>query len=271
MSEENDYMGDEEQSERDWGEGVGDYMGAEDEAEPTEPVDPRSKKGRPPSDPLARARKTQTVEMAEFLSLVSRAVHYTDFMDLDPAIHFGVDDFNNLRSTAIRDQFFPSLDDAEVCRKLKIQRDVLLRSRRHSYYEKMRTSLMDAARSLGSARTVSGMAEAMEPQVAREMLAVGILSSDVRAKVKMLDSFADRRSSKKGRQGEQGVNLMLPQRFVEAMQLGLEMEKHLLARMAAADAVTTSHALQLAEPEPEGDVIEISAKVVNVPRREEAE
>jgi len=219
-----------------------------------------NRRGRKAQDPLTNATRTNRDETARWLSLVSRGVKYSDFLDADPPL--GVNVFEELRTVALIDTFF-QLDDAAILAKIDMQPDVLKGYRENPQYQPMVDALKGSAKRLGGADTVDGVAEAMEKEVVHEVYAMGMLEGNAREKLKALTEFVDRRSAKKGREGDAGSALMIPERMLELMALGLEKERHLLP------------------PEPrkigEGSVIDIAAEAddsisadrLNVPTQEE--
>lgn len=218
-------------------------------------TDPLEKRGRPLKDPLTRVRKEQRAEAAQFMSLVTKGVPYSAFLDADPPL--AVNTFAALRNVGTVDQFF-DFDDAAICVRLEISKDELARYRENPHYPKIREALVTSARRLGGARTIDSLAENMEGEVAQELYAMGMLEKSPREKIKALDAFADRRSAKKTRQEQVGSGMVLPERLLDVIKLGLEWEKHLLQErgrpaLAAGDE----------------DVIEISASRLNVPAEED--
>ena len=212
------------------------------------------------SDALADAGQSSKEEIGKFLALTCRSVKYSDFLDAHPPLSVPV--FQELQTVALIDQFF-QLDDAGVCARLEMELPTLQNLRGNPHYAAMKQALLDAAKRLGGANTVDGLAEVMEREVAHEAYGLGMLEGTARDKQKALDAFIDRRSAKKTRAPEAGNALMIPERMLELMALGLEKEKHLQPRQIGAGAVIDLTA------EVEDD--SISADVLNVPAVEEDE
>lgn len=224
----------------------------------------KPKRSRPSkTDPVELARADARRSDVRALSLISRSVPYSAFMDADPPIGVGL--FEEIRGIALVDAFFIELSDAEVCAKLGVSPDHLGDLRRHPHYEPVKAAMRESARRLSAPRTLDDMAEAIEPEVAREMYSLAMSCGSPREQLKALEAFADRRSAKKGREQQEGAGLLLPERFVEALELGLRMEKHLI-ESARAEKLVGSGSVPAAIGAGDEQVIEISASVVNVPR-----
>lgn len=215
------------------------------------------RKGAELRDPLERAGRASKDEAARFLSLVAKGVKYSDFME-----HVAVNVFEELRSVSLVDSFF-ALDDAAVCAKLRMSKEQLQGYREHPQYEPVKEALRASAKQLGGASTVDGMAEAMERNVAHEVYGMAMLAGSDRERLKALDAFVDRRSAKKGREPEKGSALVIPERLLELMAKGLEMEKHLVG--PAVRQIGEGPVIDLAVEQDD----EISADVLNVPLQEE--
>lgn len=226
------------------------------------PASIQKRKGRELSDPLAHAGRTARDETARMLSLVSKGVRYTDFMDADPPIE-GVNVFEELRTVALVDKFF-QLDDAEVCKRLRMKPENLEHYRQHPLYPQMVEALKASARRIGGVSTIDGLAETMEREVAHELLGIGLLEMNVREKRSVLGDLADRRSAKKGRQGDGPQVLVMPDRWLELIQLAAGMEPRLLKQVPQHPGLPPGPTIDI--PAEDDD---ISADRLNVPVQEE--
>lgn len=152
-----------------------------------------------------------------FVTLVARFVPYSDFCD-----QVTLDVFRLLLGTALFDQF-SELADAEKATRMGSEASPVTAARlaglrEHPLYGALRERIQEQARRLALPRSMDEWAEVAEDVAAREGLKIA-LTGGVKERIEAVKSIIDRRSAKKGREVAPSF-LVLPERFVEALQAG---------------------------------------------------
>jgi hypothetical protein len=183
---------------------------------------PRGKPPKPELDSLDKALGSREEALAKYIRNVAALTPFEAFLGLDPPLKPGV--FFQLQTMAVCDLFF-DFEDSEIAKRLSVQEWKLSNLREHAYFGKVRDALQASAMALAGAASMDKMAEVAERAVASERLGMALdPSGDSREKAKALESFIDRRSARKGREGESAKVLLLPDGLLEMLRQAREME-----------------------------------------------
>ena len=172
---------------------------------------------KPKPDPFAVAVLRAEEEVTDYLSKVTRLVTYGSYIVLEPDRETLVpaSAFMQARALAMMDTFSEK-SNADKAKLIGISSPRVTKLRKMPVYEWCQGRVVEIALELEKPQTMTEAAETFEPMLTSQVLGTALFGAG-RDRLKAIDEFTGRMSSKKGREAGE-ISVRLPPQFIELIE-----------------------------------------------------